>query len=269
MKKSQIEILFFDVDGTLVPFGHTGPTQKTFEALSRAKDAGLKIIIATGRPRLTCTAVDSLQQAGLVDGYVTINGGICLVEDKVVYDRPMPQDMVRKMFGYCRDHNVPIVAVGAEKNEVCGADNRFYNIFYGFIKVSPRLDEISYEEAMERTLYQATPFVTRDEERIFLNEIHADDSLRSARWHPAFTDICMADKGEGIDAICRHFNIPISATAAFGDGGNDIPMLRHAALSVAMGQAKDEIKAVADWIAPTCEEEGVSWAVNKILDDIS
>ena len=52
-------------------------------------------------------------------------------------------------------------------------------------------------------------------------------------------------KQKGIDEIIRHFGIKLEETMSFGDGGNDISMLRHAAIGVAMGQAKEDVKAAA------------------------
>lgn len=64
------------------------------------------------------------------------------------------------------------------------------------------------------------------------------------RWHPAFVDVTAKGntKQNGIDQIIRHFGIKLEETMAFGDGGNDISMLRHAGIGVAMGNANDDVK---------------------------
>ena len=52
---------------------------------------------------------------------------------------------------------------------------------------------------------------------------------------------------------------------AIGDGGNDVHMLRHAGIGVAMGQASDDVKAAADVIAPSVDEDGAVWAICKYV----
>lgn len=84
--------LFFDIDGTLVSFKtHTIPAS-TIAALTQAKANGHKIFIATGRPPLIITNLGAIQQ--LIDGFVTINGALCFVDNQVVSCKAIPQEDV-------------------------------------------------------------------------------------------------------------------------------------------------------------------------------
>ena len=68
-------------------------------------------------------------------------------------------------------------------------------------------------------------------------------------------------KQKGIDEIINHFGIRLEETMAFGDGGNDVSMLRHAAIGVAMGNAVDEVKEHANYITTSVDEDGVANAL--------
>ena len=68
-------------------------------------------------------------------------------------------------------------------------------------------------------------------------------------------------KQQGIDEMIRHFGIRLDETMAFGDGGNDIPMIQHAAVGVAMGNALDGVKVVADHITDTVDNDGIAKAL--------
>ena len=68
-------------------------------------------------------------------------------------------------------------------------------------------------------------------------------------------------KQKGIDEIIRYFNIQLDETMAIGDGGNDISMLRHAAVGVAMGNASDEVKSVANYVTTSVDEDGIENAL--------
>ena len=83
------------------------------------------------------------------------------------------------------------------------------------------------------------------------------------RWHPAFVDVTAKGntKQNGIDQIIRHFGIKLEETMAFGDGGNDISMLRHAGIGVAMGNAKEEVKQAADYVTASIDDDGIAKAL--------
>ena len=83
------------------------------------------------------------------------------------------------------------------------------------------------------------------------------------RWHPAFVDVSAlgCNKQLGIDLMCRHFGIDVTDTMAIGDGGNDIPMLRHAGIGVAMGNANETVKAEADYVTDTVDQDGIAKAL--------
>ena len=71
--------LFFDIDGTLVSFETHRIPSSTIEALEAAHAKGLKIFIATGRPKAIINNLSELQDRNLIDGYITMNGAYCFV----------------------------------------------------------------------------------------------------------------------------------------------------------------------------------------------
>ena len=81
----------------------------------------------------------------------------------------------------------------------------------------------------------------------------------SARWHPLFTDITPlgGTKQNGINKFLEYYHIDLSETMAFGDGGNDIQMLQHVHTSIAMGNANDDVKAIADYVTDTVDHDGI------------
>ena len=76
--------LFFDIDGTLVSFTTHRIPASAIEALEAAKAKGMRIFIATGRPRVIINNLAALQERGLIDGYITMNGAYCFVDDTVI-----------------------------------------------------------------------------------------------------------------------------------------------------------------------------------------
>ena len=76
-----------------------------------------------------------------------------------------------------------------------------------------------------------------------------------------------ANKGEALMALADYLNVPRDATLAFGDGLNDLSMLKDAGVGVAMANAEAEIKAAADWITLSCDDDGVAAGIYKFCFD--
>ena len=73
----------------------------------------------------------------------------------------------------------------------------------------------------------------------------------------------LANKGEALSALAEHLGISIEQTVAFGDGLNDLSMIRKAGIGIAMKNGVEETKAAADWMAPSCDEDGVALGIEK------
>ena len=100
------------------------------------------------------------------------------------------------------------------------------------------------------------PFSTREEQQALGDPF---PGLEVMRWHPDFVDIISpgGGKDQGMDAILDFFGISLEDTMAFGDGENDIPMLRHAHVGVAMGNADALVRSHADFVTGTVDEDGI------------
>ena len=81
----------------------------------------------------------------------------------------------------------------------------------------------------------------------------------STRWNPLFTDIVPlgSSKRVGIDKMLEHYHIGLDECMAFGDGGNDIQMLSHVGIGVAMGNAAEDVMSAAGYVTPSVDENGV------------
>ena len=106
------------------------------------------------------------------------------------------------------------------------------------------------------SVFLITPFFNPEEEKEVLPLVH---HCEFGRWHPAFVDITAKGntKQNGIDQFIKRFGFKLEETMAFGDGGNDIGMLRHAGIGIAMGNAKDDVKAAADYVTDSVDEDGI------------
>ena len=91
--------------------------------------------------------------------------------------------------------------------------------------------------------------------------------LSASRWHPGFVNIDVAgiDKGTALKEMAGLMGIGIDETISFGDGGNDIPLIKAAGLGVAMGNAGEELKAVAGYVTASVDEDGFAAALQRFV----
>ena len=84
-------------------------------------------------------------------------------------------------------------------------------------------------------------------------------NVRGVRWHPDFVDLIAGDggKAQGIERFLKHYGWDRSQAISFGDGGNDVDMLEYTGIGVAMGNATEEPKRVADYVTDDVDHDGI------------
>jgi len=118
--------------------------------------------------------------------------------------------------------------------------------------------------AKERPIHQYTIYAClEDIDRYYRPAVR---HIRFPSWDPTFSDATpdSVSKGLATEAVLRHYGIARDEAAAFGDGGNDIPMLDAVGTAVAMGNATPEVKAHATLVAPDADSDGVLTALRTL-----
>ena len=254
-----IKAAFFDVDGTLVSFRRKFLSDRVLADLAALRRRGIKVLLSTGR------ALQDLERTGMLrgarfDGYLTLGGQFCCDGDGTVFrDEPIGLDDMRGAYVVFKAHPVlPAVRVGKGESYLTTVNDRVRQV-YDFLhtQMYPVRDPAWL---LEGKVYQLAPFVTPEEERIFLD---AMPGCMSTRWHTEGIDILPRDggKGAGIRAAMERYGLAREEVMAFGDGENDITMLEEAGIAVAMGNGDGQVKAVADHVTGTVDEDGVSQAL--------
>ncbi len=251
--------LFFDIDGTLVSFKTHAIPESTVMALTQARENGHRVFIATGRPPLIITNLAAISH--LIDGFVTINGALCYIGEQVVRCKNIPHDEALLVVDDAREKNYGVIVVGEKDVAVFDPSGDVDRIFRKELAVENLNQAKPMDEVLKQRILQLTPFFTDDYERQLMPRI---PGCTSGRWHPSFTDITAkgADKGEGLLSMAAHFGLNPSFTMAFGDGGNDVSMITTAGIGVAMGNALDSLKKIADHTTSSVDEDGVKNALH-------
>lgn len=253
-----VKAIFFDIDGTLVSFETHKIPSSTREALKELRRKGIKIFIATGRPQCLIDNLGDLE----FDGYITVNGSYCFTADyKPIYKGCIPQEDIERLIAFHHTHPVPFVFVHDNEMFVTSVNDRVQAVS-DLIEI-PVPPVAPIEKARGKEILQTMGYFTAEEEKetdLFGKVLTHCEPMR---WYPLFADIIAKgnSKSTGIDKVLEYFGIDLKDTMAFGDGGNDIPMLKHVAIGVAMGNAEKHVKAVADYVTTSVDEDGIANAL--------
>lgn len=259
VKNDNVKALFFDIDGTLVSFKTHQIPQSTVDAIAQAKANGVGVFISTGRPLPIITNLKAIEQ--YIDGYITTNGALCIVDGKAICCNPIPMADVDVMMADAEKNDYTCIVVGEKRIGVYNPKQVYYDVFVRDLAVQNIDMAIDVKDIMRNEqILQLTPFFSAEYEKEIMEKM---PGCVSGRWNPAFTDITaeQADKGKGLEAMAQYLGLNISETMAFGDGGNDESILRRAGIGVAMGNAGDEARAAADYITTSVDDDGVKNAL--------
>lgn len=257
-----IKALFFDIDGTLVSFQTHRISDSTVQAIWQAKELGIKVFISTGRP---FSLINNLQEISeLIDGYITVNGAYCFIGEQVISCSPIPEEDVRTLIRQADEMNFACMVVGEKDLIMYNTNEKVDYIFRQMLNVHGMKESRSLDALWAHPILQLTPVISEEEERQIMPRL---PHCVSSRWYPDFADITAqgTDKSKGLRAVMDILGLKREETMAFGDGGNDIPIVREAGIGVAMGNANESLKAVADYVTVCVEEEGIRKALEHFV----
>lgn len=247
---NKVKIIFFDIDGTLIDMTKKAISDKTVETLLRLKENGVKICIATGRAPDSVPKFDGVD----FDAFLTFNGSYCFNSSDVILSTPIPKVDVEKMIENATRINRPVSIAGKDRVVANGTDKDLSD-YFGFAKQETPVSD-DFDEVLKGEIYQMMMGGRKDEYDDILKDV---ENARITAWWDRAVDIIPANggKGKGIEAILEYYGIDRSESMAFGDGGNDIEMLQTVGTGVAMGNALDHVKEVADEICGTSADDGI------------
>ena len=267
-----IRLLSVDVDGTLIN-NKNEVTEATAAALRRAMDAGIVVALNTGR---------DLSESGLVleriPGIPYLMGctGAYLMDlrsGERLTSHAMEAGLAREVYEILRRYDVLTNVFMDDLVYNRCKDLRDFARFYPQVYADIFARHVGVDDlgallaARERPVDKFYTMFADEDERTEAHE--ALKKLPVFLTCAAFSDLETvapdANKGRILLELAERLGIRPEETAAIGDSGNDVPMLRAAGVGAAMDNARPDVKAAADLVVPDNEHDGVAWVVDRIL----
>ncbi len=255
-----IKVLIFDVDDTLIARGQGLVQESALAAVCKAKQQGYKVIVATGRGYYLMQP--DIKERFPADYLITVNGTCINRKDGTVLKTyPMSSDDCERLIQECLYNDY---SFGFKFDDSFQVYNKYEEFVANYC--SPGITRDMIDNNVTSRNYHLTHglplgcFIYSDN----------NDAFKLKSTHPNLTfveagkkngscecfDAC-SNKGRSIGELVDYMGYSLDECMAFGDSENDLDMLKMCKIGVAMGNAKEEVKAVADYVTTNIYEDGI------------
>lgn len=262
--------LVLDIDGTLYN-SEKKITEATKAAIYKAREAGKVIAIASGRPfpgiRDVSNTLEFAQKGGYIMGY---NGGriMDVQTGEEISQIRLPAELVPRIAKLAKQYDAPVVGHAPNYLVTEYPDDEIIN-YEARLNHMEVVQIPSLADYTKHRLYKC--IITGEDEKLAkLEQVAAKEfegQLSVYRSEPYFLEILPLgiDKANAIDVLAAHLNISKNEVIACGDGFNDLSMIKHAGLGVAMSNAQPVVKESADYVTASCDEDGLVPVIERFL----
>lgn len=244
--------LILDLDGTVVPSRRDGmPTERVKHAVRKASQH-VKVCVASGRPYDLCVHI--LQALEITDPCV-VDGGAEIRDPKngsFLFRRYIPPQAQRQVLKVCQRFNIPLASSEDQygSNLLKNPDRIKGPVAKLFIDAVSNQTAIELLEELE-SIEGVAPHLASSWQSGDVVDIHITEA--------------QATKKHGVEELIRILGIQKSEVIGVGDHHNDLPMLESVGLKVVMGNAPEEVKAAADFVAPSLQDDGVAAVIEQFI----
>lgn len=270
MTDNSYKLLVIDIDGTLVNRSGT-ISDKDRAALRRVRELGIPVALSTGRGLQATMSI--IQDLSLDSYHISFDGALISHpgSSEEIYVCPIPKELVRQMIDAAHQ---------------CRVDLELFTVTHYFVEretwsttahrdfFGVKSTIVDFHQVWERErVLKGGVVPTSPEEKAramdFCRRLNPHLHLSRART-PVYPDVEFINilapgvsKGKALEKLAAHLSVPLREVIAVGDGTNDVSLLTTAGLAIAMGNAADEVKAVADFVTLDVEHSGLAAALEK------
>lgn len=264
------EILVLDIDGTLTN-SKKEISPLTLAALLKIQERGHKVVLASGRPTHGILPLADKLKLSEYGGFILSFNGAKITNCKtneIVFQKFLPHDIIPKLYDAAIENSVGIMSYegdtiisGTPIDEFIEIESRVNNI--PIIRINNFPDYLTFD--VNKCLMTGAGDHLKDVEQIMKNGFQ--DQLNIYRSEPHYLELMPPniDKAYSLSVLLDKLGLSREQLICCGDGFNDLSMIQYAGMGVAMANAQNVVKEVADYITLSNDEDGVAHVIHKFM----
>lgn len=269
------KMICIDMDGTLLN-DDKNISSRNHEALKMAQEKGVKVVVSTGR--LFTSANNYADAIGIKVPVISSNGAYIREKDRdeVIYENKLDLDKCKKIIdiAYKYDTTVYVNTITSVIATDINGSTEFYRKINSTLPPDRRIEIIiakNWEEAFSKYKDSIIKCLVSTEEYEKLDKIReeilsaVDVEIASSAINNIEIMNKGVSKGRAVEILGLFYNINKEEIICIGDSENDISMLKFAGLGVAMGNADDKVKSIANYVTDTNNNDGVAKVIEKFI----
>lgn len=250
--------VFLDIDGTLVGSNKVHP--ETLQVIREVRKRGHYVFLNTGRA-LSWVTIPKVVDLNDYDGIVSGIGTYILMNNEVIFENLIDKIILQEIIDYFLNTDYCFFVSCVDTGFIANPTPFFAP--FPFVKLQK--GENFAEKYKDAKVQKVEVFGKniKDSDKQFLSK------YLDVYDHGFYIECAPkgVTKSAGMERVLNRLGIPKNRTIAMGDSVNDIDMLKYAGISVAMGNAKDEVKDICSMVSTSCDDGGVGYALKKLILD--
>ncbi|MCM3603248.1 Cof-type HAD-IIB family hydrolase [Robertmurraya korlensis] len=263
------KMIVLDLDDTLLNDEHS-LSKRNKEALMAAQELGVKVVLASGRPTFGMVSIAKDLQLDQYGSYILSFNGSKIINAKTneeMFNSTISSEMAHRLYDLSKREGVAILSY-KDESIVIEEPNEYADIEATITGLPMQIVDqfkATITEPVVKAMMLAHPDVLVDVEQTLVKEVGEEVSVfRSKPFFLEFTALNVT-KGTSLHQLTQKLGIAAEEVIAIGDSYNDITMIEFAGLGVAMGNAPDAIKEIANHVTETNNNDGVAQVVEEFI----
>ena len=263
-------VLALDLDGTLTD-SKKRISERTKESIDKFIAAGGTVALASGRPTFGVMPVAKILELDKKGGYILSYNGGCFLDcknNKQLFMKELTHEYLPILEKQAKDFGINLMTYNGDKAYALDIDEQYYMIEINInhfirVKANPLTPQITFP-IIKCLMTADGDYLAKVEKEM---KKYWEGKLNIVRSEPYFLEVTEVgiDKASTITNMVKKLGKSVDNLICCGDGFNDLSMIRAAGIGVAMANAQERVRAAADYITKSNDEDGIADVVENLF----